>query len=158
MISGELEVNWFAQIILKKRKFDIYPLRELLPLLSWTYDDNWLQNRLKFQLIRMTVLNLDEICWNIVMRCAIWYHLCNLKNLKKHPWRSVTFSSKVAGQKRGCFSHFLSCTNDAKSRKTSAVESFYRKDVILKWKGFAWYVFMGVLEVFFRTHLTAWWE
>ena len=41
------------------------------------------------------------------MRCTIWYHLCNLKNVKKHPWRSVTFSSKLAGQKRGCFSHFL---------------------------------------------------
>ena len=53
------------------------------------------------------------------MRCTIWYHLCNLKNVKKHPWRSVTFSSKLAGQqKRGCFSHFLNCTNDAKSRKT----------------------------------------
>ena len=30
-----------------------------------------------------------------VMRCAIWYHLYKLKNVK-HPWRSVTFS-KVAG-------------------------------------------------------------
>ena len=27
-----------------------------------------------------------------VMRCAIWYHLCNLKTWK-HPWRSVTFSN-----------------------------------------------------------------
>ena len=24
------------------------------------------------------------------MRCAIWYHLYNLENVKKHPWRSVT--------------------------------------------------------------------
>ena len=31
-----------------------------------------------------------------VMFCAIWYHLYNLKNMKKNPWRSVTFS-KVAG-------------------------------------------------------------
>ena len=33
-------------------------------------------------------------------RCAIWYHLYNLKDLcnlnVKHPWRSFTFS-KVAG-------------------------------------------------------------
>ena len=28
-----------------------------------------------------------------VMRCAIWYHLYNLKNVKKNPWRSVTFSN-----------------------------------------------------------------
>ena len=24
-----------------------------------------------------------------VMRCAIWYHLHNLKNVQKHPWRSA---------------------------------------------------------------------
>ena len=30
----------------------------------------------------------------IVMLCAISYHLCNFKNVKKHPWRSVTFSTK----------------------------------------------------------------
>ena len=50
------------------------------------------------------------------MRCAIWYHLHSLKNVRKHPWRSVTFS-KVAGEKPetllkvtlldGCFSRFL---------------------------------------------------
>ena len=26
------------------------------------------------------------------MRCAIWYHLYNLKKREKHPWRTVTFS------------------------------------------------------------------
>ena len=31
-----------------------------------------------------------------VMRCAIWYHLCSYKNVKKQSWKSVTFS-KVAG-------------------------------------------------------------
>ena len=30
-----------------------------------------------------------------VMRCAIWYHLYNLKKREKHPWRSVNFR-KVA--------------------------------------------------------------
>ena len=33
------------------------------------------------------------------MLCAIWYYLYNLKNVKKHPWRSVTFS-KVSGYKK----------------------------------------------------------
>ena len=33
-----------------------------------------------------------------MMRCAIWYHLYNLKKREKHPWRSVNFS-KVAGFK-----------------------------------------------------------
>ena len=28
------------------------------------------------------------------MRCAIWYHLDNLKNREKHPWKSATFSTK----------------------------------------------------------------
>ena len=31
-----------------------------------------------------------------IMLCAIWYHLHNIKNMRKHPWKSVTFS-KVAG-------------------------------------------------------------
>ena len=30
--------------------------------------------------------------------CAIWYHLYNLENVKKHPWRSAIFS-KVVGTK-----------------------------------------------------------
>ena len=43
------------------------------------------------------------------MLCAIWYYLCNFKNVK-HPWKSVTFS-KVAGFSlkvrllHGCFSN-----------------------------------------------------
>ena len=57
------------------------------------------------------------------MFCAIWYHLYNLKNLKKHPLRSVTFSKPATLLKltllHGCFLRFLSSTNDTKSRKTS---------------------------------------
>ena len=62
------------------------------------------------------------------MFCAIWYHLHNLKNVKKNPWRSVTVS-KVVGQKpatllkvtllHGCFSPFLNCTFDTKSGNAS---------------------------------------
>ena len=45
---------------------------------------------------------------------------------EKQPWRSVTFSSKVAGEKpatlitvlHGCFLRFLNCTNGTKLRKT----------------------------------------
>ena len=39
-----------------------------------------------------------------VMFCTIWYHLHNLKNVKKNPWRNVTFS-KVAGYPP-CFTFF----------------------------------------------------
>ena len=40
--------------------------------------------------------------WELVTKCqyetlfAVWYHLHNFKNVKKHPWWSVTLS-KVAG-------------------------------------------------------------
>ena len=50
------------------------------------------------------------------MRCTIWNHLYNLKEREKHPWRSVTFS-KINTD--GCFSRFLNCTDDTKSRKAS---------------------------------------
>ena len=40
------------------------------------------------------------------------------KKREKHPWMSVTFSLKVT-LLQGCFSRFLNCTNDTKSRKTS---------------------------------------
>ena len=62
------------------------------------------------------------------MHCAIWYHLYNFKHVKNTYGGGVTFS-KVAGFKpatlqkvallHGCFSRFLNCTNDTKSRKAS---------------------------------------
>ena len=52
------------------------------------------------------------------------------KKREKHPCRSVAFS-KVVGKKpatllkvtllHGCFSHFLNCTNGAKSRNASHI-------------------------------------
>ena len=54
--------------------------------------------------------NLTMIFWQFVMRCAIWYHLYNFKNVKNTQWRSVNFS-KVPG-----FSFFLNCANGTKSR------------------------------------------
>ena len=38
-----------------------------------------------------------------VMRCAILYHLHNLKKREKYPWRSVTFSKTLL---HGCFHVF----------------------------------------------------
>ena len=54
----------------------------------------------------------------IVVHCAFWYHLCNLKNMKTliscnftksntHPW---------------VFSCFLNCRNDTKSRNASHID------------------------------------
>ena len=36
----------------------------------------------------------ENIC-SYVMRCEIWYQLCNLKKHEKRPWSSVTFSKAL---------------------------------------------------------------
>ena len=63
-----------------------------------------------------------------VMRCAIWYHLYNLNNVKKHPWRSVNFRGVSTLLKltlfHGCFSRFLNRRNGTKSRNASQIRSF----------------------------------
>ena len=55
--------------------------------------------------------NLWEI---IVMLCAIWYHLFNLKKRKKHPCRSNTFKPATLLKVLllpGYFSSILNCAN-----------------------------------------------
>ena len=51
-----------------------------------------------------------------VKRCAIWYHLYNLKKSEKHPWRSVTLKVTFI---LGFFSRFLNYTNGIKSHNAS---------------------------------------
>ena len=72
-----------------------------------------------------------------VMRCAIWYHLYNLKNKKKKQWRSVTFSKPTTLLKvtflHGCFSYFLNCTNGTKSRKLSQFWIYFSSYSKVKW-------------------------
>ena len=51
------------------------------------------------------------------MRCAIWYHLYNLKNAKNTHGGAVLLPKVTL--LHGCFSRFLNCTNGTKSRKTS---------------------------------------
>ena len=48
----------------------------------------------------------------IVVRCAIWHHLHNLKNVKNTHGGVLTLVTLL----HGCFSRFLNCTNDTKSR------------------------------------------
>ena len=47
------------------------------------------------------------------MRCAIWYYLCNLKNVKNNYGGVLLLHV--------CFSRFLNCTNGTKSRKISQI-------------------------------------
>ena len=71
------------------------------------------------------VLFLDK---HIVMRCAISYHLCNLKNAKNTHGRVLLLVKKPATLLKvklllhKCFSRFSNCTNVTKLRKTSHVK------------------------------------
>ena len=51
---------------------------------------------------------------SFAMRCAIWYHLHNLKNVKDTHGGATLLKVTLLG----FFSRFLNCTNDIKSRKT----------------------------------------
>ena len=82
--------------------------------------ERWLDLRVKRGITKRNFLCIG---W-YETRCAIWYHLNNLKNVKKHPWRSATFKPanllKVT-LPHGSFSRFLDCTNGTKSHKTSHI-------------------------------------
>ena len=59
----------------------------------------------------------------IVMFCAIWYHLYNLKNVKKHPGSVLLLATFVkVTLLHGCFSRFLDCTNGTKSRNAPHIQ------------------------------------
>ena len=68
------------------------------------------------------------------MRCAIWHHLCNLKNMKNTHGEVlllVKLQAKACNFTKvtlfhGCFSRFLNCLNDTKSQKT-----FYKSAKII---------------------------
>ena len=54
------------------------------------------------------------------MRCAIWYHLYNVKNLKNtHEGVLQPATLLKLTLLHGCFSRFLNCTNGTKSRNAS---------------------------------------
>ena len=50
-----------------------------------------------------------------MVRCAIWYHFYNLKNVKNAHGGVLQAEAKLT-LLHGCFSRFLNCTNDTKSR------------------------------------------
>ena len=58
-------------------------------------------------------------------RCAIWYHLHNLKNMK-NTHRGVLILQPASLLKltlfHGCFSSFPNCTNSTKSRNASQLK------------------------------------
>ena len=52
------------------------------------------------------------------MRCAIWYYLCNLKNVKNTHGGVLLFVLKVT-LLHGCFSRFINCTNGTQLHNAS---------------------------------------
>ena len=52
-----------------------------------------------------------------MVRCAIWYHLYILKNVRKKRLKPATLLKLTLLY--GCFSHFLNCTNGTKSHNAS---------------------------------------
>ena len=93
----------------------------LMVSLNWTnqYRAGWGEET-KLQLIRKTN----------VMRCAIWYYLYNLKKVKKHPRRSVTFSFPKSNPPPWVFFTFLNCTNGNISRKASQIKQAVVVEVV----------------------------
>ena len=57
-----------------------------------------------------------------VVRCAIWYHLCNSKNVKNIHGGVLILVLKLT-LLHGCFSRFLNCTNGTKLRNASHIIS-----------------------------------
>ena len=67
---------------------------------------------------------LDIYLNKYVMRCAMWYHLYNLKNVKSTHGGVlllVKFQAFKVKLLHGCFSRFSDCTNGTKSRKASHI-------------------------------------
>ena len=54
-------------------------------------------------------------------RCAIWYNLYNLQNVKNAHVEMSLLVKLHADARNGCFSPLLNCTDDTKSHKASQV-------------------------------------
>ena len=100
--------------------------------LSWFIERIWLDQIIKYKLTSWSSAN--------VMRCAIWYHWCNLKNVKNTHGRILIL---VKLQAKACnftkintppwvFFMFLNCTNSTKSRNKSQIRSLYWNPQFLK--------------------------
>ena len=96
--------------------------------------------------ISITLKIVGAIAERNAVRCSIWYHFYNLKNVK-NTRRRVLILVKVAGLKpatllkltllHGCFSRFLNCTNDSKLRNVSQISQI-SLTVLLKLISMLW--------------------
>ena len=69
-----------------------------------------------------------------VMRCAIWYHLDILKNVKNTHGGVLILVLKLT-LLHGCFSRFLNCTNRTKSRSAPHMvsSSVFYWNTVFRW-------------------------
>ena len=70
-----------------------------------------------------------------MVRCAIWYHLYNLKNVKNtHGGVLIIVPATLLKLTllHGCFSRFLNCTNVTKSRIASHIVKAFNCLKIIK--------------------------
>ena len=75
-----------------------------------------------------TTLLLQTFCLQYVVRCSIWYHVDNFINVKDtHGGVLKPATLLKVTLLRGCFSHFLNCTNATKSCNASHMKT------ILSW-------------------------
>ena len=65
--------------------------------------------------------HIPRILHEIVVRCVIWYHLYNLKNLKSTHGGVLILITLL----HGYFSRFLNCTNATKSCSASHIDYWY---------------------------------
>ena len=76
-----------------------------------------------------TLFKLYKLCQmaqsiTYMMRCTIWHHLYNLKNVK-NTHGGVLISVLKLTLLHGCFSHFLNCTNGGKRHKASYIDEYW---------------------------------
>ena len=74
------------------------------------------------QTIDRSIDSLETSTTNM-MRCAIWYHQHNLKNVKNTHGTALLLDK--SNTLPFVFSRFLHCTNSAKSRKASQIKIVY---------------------------------
>ena len=77
-----------------------------------------------WEILRKSFKRISSTRSNILMLCAIWYHLYNFKSVENNHGGKLLlakFTLIKVSLLRGCFLRFLNCANGKKPRKVSHV-------------------------------------
>ena len=92
--------------------------------MSQNYLSIFVTELLQITLQAKALYNLMNFCLLYVMRCAIFYHLYNLKNKKiTHGGVLLLVKLQALAHLLACFSRFLDCTNGTESPNASHIVS-----------------------------------